>query len=232
MVLRMLIFLILFQNLLGTQQARSFTELNENKDPGEDTKNWVDSWVAPDVVKHKFLYYISGYDYDGRPILVLPWGNWDTRTIVEKGGENVQNLEKYFDQLVQRILRGAFTRPSNNETEDIPVSDELVVIVDFDDLNLRQITLPENFRFLVKNVAKINLCFEKIAYGFAINVNSVAAQMMEVVRPTLARFLEKVNVYGTITSFWKPILLKTLPADQLHPAYGGPKDFRPVKVYG
>ncbi|CAG7679907.1 unnamed protein product [Allacma fusca] len=195
-----------------------------------DDENWVDTWEAPKIIKDGFPYYISGHDDDGRPILVMEWGHWDFRSIVEKGGENVEHLAKHFDQIIQRINTGFFTR-NINDTDDY-TNGEMTVIVDMDGLSLRQIMLPKNIRFLLENVTKIEKCFAKITYGYIINLSTVGWQLISLFKPYLGKFLERMEMYGTNSQHWKPKLFKRLPPSQLHPVYGGSEGFRPVEVYG
>ncbi|CAG7830795.1 unnamed protein product [Allacma fusca] len=212
MSLKYLLVLNLLCVVLGKERLYHNVTINREDKvvPSTEDKSWIYTWEASETIRRNFIYYISGYDYEGRAILVLPWGVWDTRSVVEKGGDNRRDLEKHLDQLVERIIQGVFSMNSTG-TEDLPFSNELAVIIDFDDLDFYQLTLPENLRFLVKMSAKIDLCFYKIGYGYIINANTVAQQLIDILRPTFGRFLERLEVFGTMSSYWKPRILRSFP---------------------
>ncbi|CAG7784806.1 unnamed protein product [Allacma fusca] len=179
----------------------------------------------------KFPYYISGYDYEDRPVLVMEWGKWDIRTLAEKGGEELENFETSVDQFVELIRTGFFAKKVNeSESQEIDVVG-IVALLDFDGLSLRQIGTTKSLQLLVRNFAKLERCHGQFAYGFIVNSNPLAHQVIQLAKPFMAKFLERIEVFGSNSRKFIPELLKKIPRSQVHDAYGGTKGFRPVAVY-
>ena len=62
--------------------------------------------------------------------------------------------------------------------------------------------------------------------------NYVATGFINIMRPLLGEAFNKVQIFGTNSARWVPLLLKQIPQSQLPQWYGGTKDFKPLKVYG
>ncbi|CAG7822865.1 unnamed protein product [Allacma fusca] len=200
--------------------------------PGQSLKNKdILEWEAPESIKEKFPYYLSGFDYDRKPVVVMEFGGWDTLSLLKKGPEALVDVDKRNDQFAERLRTGFFNSlypNGSSETSD----DEVAIIFDFDGLQFRQLTSPENVKYLMKTFAKFEKASDQIGYGFLINANTLVEQMLILVKPFMGKFLERVEVYGTKSEIWKPLLLRRIPRSQLPLAYGGTKKFRPVSFYG
>ena len=71
-------------------------------------------------------------------------------------------------------------------------------------------------------------CYEKWVSNFP--VNYAAETFINIAKPFIGYLLERVEIYGTRSEKWKPKLLKTIPANQLPPKYGGSEDWKPVSL--
>ncbi|CAG7728361.1 unnamed protein product, partial [Allacma fusca] len=147
------------------------------------------------------------------------------------GGRDFENAVLFLDQALARILRGFFHKKSNN-SDSVPVDKEIVVIADFDGWNLAQISSPPTLKWMLDRLSKMGIIYKSISYGFIVNANPLVYQMINTVKPFISNFLEKIDIYGTNVNHWKTHILKKIPPSELHPRYGGHKNFRPVKVYG
>jgi hypothetical protein len=180
-------------------------------------------WTLPEKLQPLFAYYKSGYDYEGRPVLVMEIARWNTREIAEKGGEDLENFEKGVDQLVERILTGYF-REKRNESEIGVDEDELVAIIDFIGIENAELTSYADFKMSLRNWVKLEKCYKNYAYGFIVNANPIVHQLIEMAKPLMGNFLARTEVYGTIPSRWIPKILRKIPPTELPPAYGGTKN--------
>ncbi|CAG7726131.1 unnamed protein product [Allacma fusca] len=129
-------------------------------------RSWILDWEPPEDIKNKFLYYVSGFDYDNKPVLIMEWGKWDFQGVAEKGGMEFDNATIILDQLIDRIQAGYFAK---NDTDVFPPEKEIVVIVDFGGLKLRQIRSPPTFKLMLDRMAKMGTTYKCIAYGFIVN---------------------------------------------------------------
>jgi len=63
----------------------------------EDIKG-LNSWDAPVTVSQDFLYKFTGEDSEGRPVLVVPFGRWEVRKLIEMGCKD--DCFKYMHRLL------------------------------------------------------------------------------------------------------------------------------------
>ncbi|CAG7821071.1 unnamed protein product, partial [Allacma fusca] len=108
-----------------------------------------------------------------------------------------------------------------------------VLIMDWDQFSLKQLIHGPTTKFILKHFALFQTLQDKMVYGFFVNVNAVASQMLNLARPIIGSIMERVEIYGTQKDQWIPKLLRKIPRDQLPAWYGGNKeDFKPVAIYG
>ncbi|CAG7723207.1 unnamed protein product [Allacma fusca] len=113
-------------------------EVDNQKNLTEDVGNELLSWSSPQNFTSLFPYYVSGCDYEDRPVIVIPCGKWDTVPIAVEGGENLYNLERRNYQIMERLKVGFFhTNCSADGTK------ESVLIYDYDGLELVSFTNTE-----------------------------------------------------------------------------------------
>ncbi|CAG7834233.1 unnamed protein product [Allacma fusca] len=200
----------------------------------EHEKFSIESWESPEDIAKNFPYYLSGYDSEDRAIVVLELGKWDVRSQAKKGGQGWIDLQRHAEKMIYNLKNSAdkknYTDVVGNVTASGP--DDIVLIVDWDGFQLVQLFSPEAIAFVLKYMGKMERFQEKIAYGLFINVNPVANAAVTSMRPILGRFMERVDVYGTQTAQWIPVVRRRLPADQLPAKYGGSKDHKPLIYRG
>ncbi|CAG7822173.1 unnamed protein product [Allacma fusca] len=229
---------IIFYCLVGSSilsMVMAAASLNEALKGLVQTGNTVPSREAvPDKNSLAFPYYVTGYDYEDRPVIVMEWGRWDIRTLAEKGGDRVAKYEKGIDEFVKRVKSGYFSKKSNEpnpEDENETDSAQIAVVIDFEGLSLRQLGTPASVALFVRGLGKLEKVYKEFAYGYLLNSTPLVDQVINLSRPYMGKFLERCEVYGTVSRTWIPKILKNIPRSQLHSAYGGKKDFRPVAVY-
>jgi hypothetical protein len=233
---------IIFAFLLATvpsllAEGTSSNKVSSDKDDiklKEHEKFSIESWEAPEDIQKNFPYYLSGYDSEDRAIVVMEIGKWDVRSQAKKGGQGWIDLQRHAEKMMYNLKNGVdkrnYTDPTNNETVSGP--DDIVLIVDWDGFQLVQLFSPEAIAFVLKYMGKMERFQEKIAYGLFVNVNPVANAAVTSMRPILGRFMERVDVYGTQTAQWIPVIKRRLPSDQIAAKYGGRKDFKPLIFRG
>ncbi|CAG7829652.1 unnamed protein product [Allacma fusca] len=187
----------------------------------------LDTWEAPPYIQNNYRYYLSGFDYDNRPIWVVEFGKWDVRKIVEGGGQPLRDFDKYISQAVYRVINSTTLR----STPENPVW-EVMGISDFDCYSLHQLNSLATMSYILKRARELRDAMQLLNNGYCINVNFVAERLINMLRPILGREMERVEVLGTNKSKWLPILLRRFPQDQLPFWYGGFRNFIPYRLYG
>ncbi|CAG7823198.1 unnamed protein product, partial [Allacma fusca] len=89
-----------------------------------------------------------------------------------------------------------------------------------------------DLKYFLNQTSKWQECYENLAYGFIINANAVAEEILYVAKPFWANMMERLEIYGTDPHKFIPQILKYIPANQLPQAYGGYREFAPVALYG
>jgi hypothetical protein len=203
----------------------------DNNQQAADVDADLLSWQAPERFNTEFPYYHSGYDYDNRAVIVLEYGKWHTRSVVEESGEDLRILERRQDQLIEQ-LRTSFFKRQLNQSESGSNDNEFAFIMDLSNYDFTQFSSKPNLKYLVEYFAKFNKVYEKFGYGFIVNVSTVGDQLVMLFNIAAGKYLSKCEVHGTNSKLWKPRILKKIPKDQISPAYGGSEGFKPVSFYG
>ncbi|CAG7837505.1 unnamed protein product [Allacma fusca] len=185
----------------------------------------IENWVPPAEFPEKFPYYISGYDYDNRAILVVELGN--SIPYLKRGGQGLEDLGNYVSQFVERVGSGYFTKSPDVNSDAF--SDEVIPILDYEGITAEQLFSVENTVFNMDKLGKLNQYYDKIPFGFIVNVSAVTMQFIEMMKPRLGQVFQKMEIYGTQPKVWIPRLLRQLPQDQLNCKYGGVRDCNPVE---
>ncbi|CAG7724520.1 unnamed protein product, partial [Allacma fusca] len=213
---------ISYQQVLATADAKTRSIEEQNA--------FLDNWTAPKKILEKFPYYVCGFDIEKRPVFVFEIGNWKLRSFVEKGGQDLEDLDNHIKKFFRRVEIGS--RAFFNESE-MGATDS-VVITDWEGFSLKEFIHVPTVQFSLNLIANFQRIQDSFAYGYYFNVNAVASQFIALAKPILGRALERLEIMGTQKSIWIPILLRTIDPDQLPPWYGGSvnDNFKPVAVYG
>ncbi|CAG7639373.1 unnamed protein product [Allacma fusca] len=190
----------------------------------------LERWRAPNEIEDNFPYYLSGFDFENRPIWIVEFGKWDIATLLNTGaGDDAseQALSKHIDQGVWR----AYNSTGMRATKGKPVK-EVICIVDMDGYDRRQINSAKAVAFIIKKMRTIHGALQFAHDTFVLNASVAAHSLLSVLRPILGRGVEKIHLFGTNPDKFKPVLLKHIPNDQIAEGFGGVAGFQPVKKYG
>jgi hypothetical protein len=193
----------------------------------------IANWHAPPEIATKFPFYLSGYDNEDRPIGIIELGKWDARAWFKKGKEAWADLNRHAEKMLYILKSGIHARNTTDDNGDVvPVTDELGLIIDFDGLNVAQVTTPQVLQFMTKYLGQLESLQHRISYAYFINVNAVASVIVRVLRPVLGSVFERIEVFGTQKKQWMPVLRRNLPEDQIPEKYGGKAGHKPLVFYG
>ncbi|CAG7832416.1 unnamed protein product, partial [Allacma fusca] len=146
---KLVLLIVLLPFVVGRENPTS--ENNKISNKYDDILNWD----APKEFQNNFRYYLSGHDFENRPVVIVEHGRWYTREIAEKGGEALATLKNMTDQLVQRVKSGYYCEKLN--LTDVNCKDsEGVTIFDYDGMDLRQYKSPGNIQYLLSLYPKLD----------------------------------------------------------------------------
>ncbi|CAG7786633.1 unnamed protein product, partial [Allacma fusca] len=177
-------------------------------------------WKPPEKFKQQYPSYLSGYDYDNRAVIVILTGKWDTQKIAEEEGQDLKDFLRRNHQFIERIKNGYYRRRVN-ESERGSNDDEIVIIMDYDGFDFRQVQSQKNTMLAMKFLEQLESCYDKFAYGFIVNANSLVDQMLSLGKPLMGQFIERMEIHGTNPRKFIPQILKKIPRSQLNATYGG-----------
>ncbi|CAG7639330.1 unnamed protein product [Allacma fusca] len=187
----------------------------------------LDTWQAPEEIQQDFPYFVSGFDEENRPILVLEFGKWDIRKIVDRGIEWERILDKYIDQIIWNLYNstGLRSTPENRVNE-------VEAIIDMDGYGFKQLSSLKAVSFTLRKMRLVTIAMRFANSVFMINTNFIAESLLNLLKPIMGKEFEKIQIFGTNPKHWMPRMLKVIPRDQLPPKYGGSTDFSPVSMFG
>ncbi|CAG7824299.1 unnamed protein product [Allacma fusca] len=139
-----------------------------------------------------FRYYVSGFDYEDRPVVIMDWGKWDLAWLVSHPDLSDKLLRNY-ENYVEELVSGNFTRKLSHFLPNGYNSDQIVIIKDYDGLDVRQVYTSASVKFAMELLTKMRRCFHSVAYGFMVNSNPLTYQLIEMAKPLAGDFLAKVN---------------------------------------
>ncbi|CAG7835492.1 unnamed protein product [Allacma fusca] len=195
----------------------------------EDTPKYsdLDTWEAPPEIRNNFVYYLSGFDFEDRPIWIAETGKWDARKIFDAGGEQLEMLNKHIDQALYRFNKSLAIR----STPESPVT-EGAVILDMEGYDMRQLGHSRTLQWVFQKSKDVDAVAKRMAKGFMLNVNFIGERLINILKPVMGQSAARTDIYGTNNATWIPKLLRHFPKDSLPVFYGGSADFKPVAVYG
>ncbi|CAG7826571.1 unnamed protein product [Allacma fusca] len=210
--------------------GRTEAQLNPEELPPElkhILESGIPEWEPPKELSEALPCYLSGFDFENRPIWVVEFGKWDLRSFLEKGEKWEKLVDRYVDKWLWRLYDSTYIKA----TKELPVKDG-ALIVDFEGFNYRQYSSPAALGFFLKKMRTVAHALPLTHDAFLINVNFVARNVVELLKPIIGRDFYRLQIFGTNPRTYRPAILKVFPKDQIPEWYGGDKDFKPVKVYG
>ncbi|CAG7824219.1 unnamed protein product, partial [Allacma fusca] len=142
------------------------TDLADRKQYNVASEDTIDVFKA-------LPYYFSGYDFDDLPIIVIEIGHWDVFGLSEVQDKLESELERFED-----VFYGCLERISNSSVVNIDGDetkvDEFVLIIDFDDFNLKMMSTSASSRLMLKFWKRFKKYDNAVAYGFYINLNAIS----------------------------------------------------------
>lgn len=173
--------------------------------------------TVPKEVQRMTPYANLGVDKDGYPILLLPLGRHDGRTLLESHGAdtcfryNIINCEK-----VMEMLRKVSKEQGRTVTQ-------IVEIIDLEGYNYRQLTSRLCREFMIKMQTSLDANYpELLRYALVINAPKIFHIIFNVLKPFIPKqTLEKVDIYGPEPEKWKKVIAERFPLELVPQRWGG-----------
>ncbi|CAG7698269.1 unnamed protein product [Allacma fusca] len=187
----------------------------------------LEKWEEPEELTKNLVYYLSGFDFENRPVWVVEFGKWDLRSILERG----EIWDKLFDKYVDKFLWRLWKSLPIKATPEKPVK-ECVVIFDMEGYDLQQMNSPAALGFIIKKLRTVTAAIPITSGAYIINANFLAKNLLNLLRPVLGKEFSRVEIYGANSKSYRRVLLRNIPQNQLPESYGGSKGSKPVQIYG
>ncbi|CAG7824057.1 unnamed protein product [Allacma fusca] len=203
---------------LNVQQASEM--LRKSLQWRKDNKiDQVSTWEPPASFQQDYPYDVNGFDRDGCPLLLIPWGRWDIRKAVQ--ADQKDEYIRYVDQMVDKAF-SIMCLQNKNRPLNNPIT-QLSIISDLEGYSLRQMTSKGTVDCIMEATRRLEANYPEILKAsYTINTPKLFSVLFALVKPLLAqRTLDKVQIHGYNEDKWGPVLLKLVPPDQLPVCYGG-----------
>ncbi|CAG7829095.1 unnamed protein product [Allacma fusca] len=201
----------------------------------EEVKNFlndVEDWKAPENISKRFPYYLTGFDFEDRPIWVCEYGKYQWDDLMER---NSTELMIVTEKLLRKVVLNVFKSLAQKETPDRTVR-QAVLVIDYEGFNMKQMTTvfshPEIIEFIIRKSDEYrDILVAIIGEIVLINANFAVAKGIDFIRPFVGELLERLTILGANKYKWKAELRRLIPANFIPPWYGGSKDFKPLAVF-
>ncbi|KAL7631160.1 UNVERIFIED_CONTAM: hypothetical protein RMT77_018541 [Armadillidium vulgare] len=182
-------------------------------------KEWnmdnIADWNPPEVLKKYFPSGIPGYDKEGNPVIIIPYGNADIRGLIKSC--NTKELIKYFAQIFENAVLIMRER-SRDRGEPIG---KLIDIVDLEKFSLGDFSYRPALAVVLKFIDIFESNYPEILRCcYVINAPKAFSVAFNILKPFLSeKTLNKIKIHGK--NGWKEGLLKMIDEDQLPVHWGG-----------
>jgi len=166
--------------------------------------------------KTYFPFIISGYDFEGIPVIIAPIGRYDLRGLIEAGD-------------ILAPMNFALRTGEMLETAGTLLGiSQVVMIVDFEEFSYHQITHRTVIQAMIEGMRIFEANFPEILkHAFVINAPKVFHILFALIKPIMhSRTLSKVQIFDGNSSKWQQSLFKIMARDQIPPHWGGTKEGR------
>ncbi|CAG7837342.1 unnamed protein product [Allacma fusca] len=188
----------------------------------------LDTWEAPEEIQRNFPYFLAGYDYEDRPVWMAEVGKYNVRKWVERGDQDLKDLEKYCFQATVRIMKSM--QAKDREGREIRQG---VFVGDCEGLDMTQVAhIPTVVFVLTTAQTYRDIIAQALGQIIVINANYVTQIAADLARPLAGKLMENVEIYGTNKAKWSAELRRLLPDSVIPSWYGGSSSFKPLQLYG
>ncbi|CAG7679805.1 unnamed protein product [Allacma fusca] len=199
----------------NVEQAEAMLRKNMEwrKEEGLDT---ILKRCVPDFMLREFPFQITGFDKDGDIVAVIPYGQWDFRSLVEKG----QKMEfvNYINYIIEFAYKFLQSR-SSLET----IYNKVILILDLQGFSISQVLSKPTIQMLLEMLQSLEDNHpECLKRAFLINAAKVFELLWAIAKPLMTtRTLSKVDILGYNANIWKLKMLTMIAAENLPTQYGG-----------
>uniref|UniRef100_A0A1L8DYS2 Putative phosphatidylinositol transfer protein sec14 n=1 Tax=Nyssomyia neivai TaxID=330878 RepID=A0A1L8DYS2_9DIPT len=181
---------------------------------GVDT---IENWKPPPTLVDYLVHGLSGFDKEGAPFLVVPFGPLDMYGILHtvSQGDLVRVIIQYLEKYLQLAHQQSQTHGSNAR--------QLVVLFDMDGFNVKQYTWRPAVEAIIQLIKMYEANYPEILkYCYIVNAPKVFAFVYNIVRKFLDEYtINKIHIYKADPQKWLPAVFERVNEDNLPKYYGG-----------
>ncbi|XP_064211186.1 SEC14-like protein 3 [Tribolium castaneum] len=169
------------------------------------------NWQPSESLLNFYPCGVSGYDKDGAPVIIVPFGGLDMVGILHAFGRN--DLIKLTIQTLERFMELAAEKGGH----------KFVVIFDMDAFNIRQYAWRPAAEVVVSLVQMYEANYPEILKAcYIINAPRVFAIAFNVIKRFLNEYtLGKIQIFKNDPKKWKKAVLANIEPDNLPEHFGG-----------
>jgi len=172
-------------------------------------------WNAPEVLRKYYPGGFAGFDREGCPVWIIPFGHADV-----KGMLACASKEEFMDFTLKIVECSMLLMRKKCHQLGKPVNQH-VFIFDLDGFSLKAATHSPTLDILQKLIAVYEANYpETLKAAYVLNASSFFQLVFRIVQSAVQqKTLGKIQVFGT--DDWKEPLLAAMPADILPAQWGG-----------
>jgi len=175
-------------------------------------------WKPPVVLRNFYPGGFAGFDRDGSPVWIIPFGGADMKGILA-----CVSIEEFLDFTLKIVECSMSLMRKKSQSSGKPVTQH-VFIFDLDGFSLITATHGPTIEILQRLISVYEANYpETLKAAYVLNASSIFQIIFKIVKSTVQqKTLGKIQVFGT--GGWKEPLLRSVPADILPAQWGGTKD--------
>uniref|UniRef100_A0A131Z114 SEC14-like protein 2 isoform X2 n=1 Tax=Rhipicephalus appendiculatus TaxID=34631 RepID=A0A131Z114_RHIAP len=180
----------------------------------DDVMTWPE---PPEVLRKYYPGGFTGYDREGRPVSIIPFGGCDL-----KGLLNTVTLDQVMRHVVRQFEDVEEDIKRQSKKLDKPI-ETVTYIFDFDGFALSTLASRAVIDYLTNLMCTFEDNYpERLHKAYVINAPRYFPLFWKIVRPFLSDLTaRKLALFGKDEQAWKKALLEEIDADQLPRYWGG-----------
>ncbi|CAL8072221.1 unnamed protein product [Orchesella dallaii] len=184
----------------------------------------IDTEPIPMDFNNFFNCHFGGIDKFGRPVICVPFGEWDLRDMLDKGRKDelvrflTQALE-ILDLTMQEMYRNHF--PYKTALQHT----QFTVVFDLKGFTYAKLMHKKSIDTLLEIIKLYEANYpETLGSAIIINAPWIFSTLFGMIRPLLSEHtVSKISIYDSKESAWKKAVLAVVEAEQIPSRYGGNK---------
>ncbi|CAL8104167.1 unnamed protein product [Orchesella dallaii] len=160
-------------------------------------------WCPPDEMRQVCPFQVIDCDFEGRPVLIFPWGRWKPEIFTDKF---VNIYQKYMDYMINSVI--AHIKPP---------ATQFVIVGDSDGFTYGHMKYIKALEVNIEAVKSFEAHYPELLHSaIVINCPRAFTLLYSMLKPLMSRRTKsKIRMFGSDEAKWKEYFAERIPQNVL-----------------